>query len=175
MTVLPPITSLMSPPETKPLDSFTLTPAKTPSTVAHTAHNQYTPESIHENMPNAITPDQKLRILPSPPISPWMHKQSTAGQEALQTGKVGDSQASYTKDPVLFDSGSFDENQPPLFPPVEIVKSTDDLIDQHMAMHMVQFKNKLNRPTREEYRLAISCVPRRTVQQGSCGVLEASP
>ena len=28
-----------------------------------------------------------------------------------------------------------------------------------MAMHMMQSKNKLNAPTREEYRLALTCVP----------------
>ena len=65
----------------------------------------------------------------------------------------------FHKDPVLYeDTDSFENHNQPLFP-MESIKSTGDLIDRHIAMHMVQFKNKLNKPTREEYRLALSCVP----------------
>lgn len=159
MTVLPSIASLMSPPETKPLDSFNRTPAKTPGSISTVHLHEYSPEGIHDKMTKHTTPDQKLRVLPSPPVSPWMNKQIKTGREGYQVANRGNLQNGYTRDPVLFgDADSFEGDEQPLFP-VDSVKTTDDLIDQHMAMHMVQFKNKLNRPTRDEYRLALSCVP----------------
>ena len=82
-----------------------------------------------------------------------MSKQNKAGDRARKGGDRFD------KDPVLYDDvDAFDTDGQSLFP-LESAKSTGDLIDRHIAMHMVQFKNKLNRPTREEYRLALSCIP----------------
>ena len=140
----------MSPPEAKPLDELGLTPSKSPPT---TQNHAYIPENILSPMAKMTSPGKKMRVLPSPPVSPWMSKQNKAGDK---TTKGGDD---FSKDHVLYeDADSFDTDGQPLFP-METAKSTGDLIDRHIAMHMVQFKNKLNRPTREEYRLALSCVP----------------
>ena len=70
-------------------------------------------------------------------------------------------EADAVKDPVLFpDSDSVDSgNDQPLFPSDPLVVQTEDIITKHMAMHMHQCDKKINRPTREEYRLAIACVP----------------
>ena len=157
MTTLPSIASLMSPPETKLFDSFDLTPTKSPQASQLSHLRGYSPEKMFPAMVKPSTPDQKLRILPSPPISPWMSKQNKVGREGYAAS--GDARNGYTRDPVLFgETESFESDDQPLFP-VDTAKTTEDIISKHMAMHMVQFKNKLNRPTRDEYRLALSCVP----------------
>lgn len=159
MTVLPSIASLMSPPEAKPLDSFNLTPVKTPASRHHSQLSDLSPEQKPVIMAQTTTPENKLRILPSPPISPWMSKQNKSGREGYSGSGMVDLRNGFSRDPVLFgDSDSFENDDQPLFPD-EAAKTTEDLITKHMTMHMVQFKNKLNRPTRDEYRLALSCVP----------------
>ena len=45
----------------------------------------------------------------------------------------------------------------PILPPPPT--SADLLVDQHIDSHMASFKDKRNRPTRDEYLLALSCVP----------------
>ncbi len=35
----------------------------------------------------------------------------------------------------------------------------EEIVSQHMAMHMTDFDHKINRPTRDEYLFALSCVP----------------
>ena len=85
-----------------------------------------------------------------------MSKQHKAGRDGYGAAEI---RGGFTKDPVLFgDADSFESDDGPLFP-INSARTTEDIIDRHMAMHMVQFKNKLNRPTRDEYRLALSCVP----------------
>ncbi|KAL9635737.1 MAG: hypothetical protein Q9164_003270 [Protoblastenia rupestris] len=156
MTRLPPIANLMSPPEAKPLDSFSLTPSKSPST---SQQRGFTPEDRLAPMGNRHTPETKLRILPSPPISPWQDRSYRQEKHTQPNGSDHGRKESDNKDPVLYaesDPGSTYEE--PLFP-FEPVASTEDLITKHMAMHLNQFKNKLNQPTREEYRLALACVP----------------
>lgn len=141
----------MSPPEAKPLDDLGLTSLKSPTTPRASV---YTPEKkAFSPMGNTSSSDKTMRILPSPPVSPWMSKQHKSGDRATKT------EDAFNEDPPLYDEAdSVDVDGRPLFP-LEPAKSTGDLIDRHIAMHMVQFKNKLNRPTREEYRLALSCIP----------------
>lgn len=76
---------------------------------------------------------------------------STSGCRAADTGK----------DPVLFpDSESVGSvSDQPLFPTEPSIQHTEEIITKHMAMHMHRFDQKVNCPTREEYRLAIACVP----------------
>ena len=67
------------------------------------------------------------------------------------------------KDPVLYpETESFSStNEEPLFPSVSSMAQADEIISKHKAMrdmHMAQFDDKLNRPTDDEYRLAISVV-----------------
>lgn len=66
------------------------------------------------------------------------------------------------RDPVLYPADSDVAEIPadqPLFPSEPSME--DETVAQHISMHMAQFdkKKKLNRPTREEYLLALSCVP----------------
>ena len=74
--------------------------------------------------------------------------------------KDGGTGSKFIKDPVLYPDAQPDAaSDQPLFPETSITSTEDDLITQHMAMHMAQFDKKVNRPTREEYKLALACVP----------------
>lgn len=122
--------------------------SKSPS-VSHS--QSYTPE---QSLPPMHTQSEKLRkILPSPPISPHLDRLYQPEKYYKHERKGSD-----LKDPVLYaDSEMGSTYEEPLFP--EHAISTEELIDRHMAMHMTQFKNKLNQPTRDEYRLALSVIP----------------
>ena len=64
------------------------------------------------------------------------------------------------KDPVLYpESDSFDSsNEQPLFSSEPLAPQAEAMIDKHIRVHMQQFAGRIDRPTREEYRLALSCV-----------------
>ncbi|KAL9124720.1 MAG: hypothetical protein Q9217_005979 [Psora testacea] len=156
MTRLPSIANFMSPPEAKPLESFSLTPSKSPSTLNN---KEFKPKDKLAPMASCHTPETKLRVLPSPPISPWQDRTYKQEKDTQAKGSYRKRKGSDLKDPLLYaDSEAGSNYEEPLFPP-EPVASTEDLITKHMAMHLNQFKNKLNQPTREEYRLALACVP----------------
>ncbi|KAH8691094.1 putative SWIRM domain protein Fun19 [Talaromyces proteolyticus] len=147
MNRLPSVSSLMSPPETKPLDNF-------PSVYSHYSASQ------EVKLP-PISDDRKrtqseLVDLPSPPVTPYAgNKKRKTNHEQPDT----DNNAGLSRDPVLYPrSESFTDaaNDEPLFGPVP---SVTVLLDQHIATHMARFENKVNKPTREEYHLALSCVP----------------
>lgn len=156
------IANLMSPPEAKPLESFSITPSKSPSTSKAQA---YTPGTTLALMADSPTPDTKMRVLPSPPISPQVlmnkrYKKEKEGHEANSSVTPRDG---IVKDPVLYpESESFSStSEEPLFPSSPSMAQADEIISKHKAMqdmHMAQFKNKVNRPTDDEYRLAISVV-----------------
>ena len=154
----PSILSLMSPPEAKPLDICSVTPAKSPST---TQTRDFTPESLLPPMANCATPNTKMRVLPSPPVSPWMSRRYKGEKDEHIAAQSGSKDASTAKDPILFpDSESFDSvSDSPLFSAEPFTAQTEEIITKHMAMHMQQFDKKVNCPTREEYRLAIACIP----------------
>ena len=141
----------MSPPEAKPIESFPTTPSKSPST---TRPQDIDSASHTKQMTKCHTPDTKsMRVLPSPPVSPWMSKRGKEEREENATERI-------IKDPLLYPETEYSAaSEPSLFPEVCTSKSEDDLITQHMAMHMAQFDKKVNRPTREEYKLALACVP----------------
>ncbi len=113
-------------------------------------------------MPKSPTPDTKMRVLPSPPVSPWMNKRHKQEKDGHTSKAVADERTGIVKDPLLYpDSESFESvSEEPLFPSEPLVPEKEDMITKHMAMHMQQFDQKINRPTREEYRLALSCVPK---------------
>ncbi|QKX60759.1 uncharacterized protein TRUGW13939_07905 [Talaromyces rugulosus] len=142
MNRLPSVSSLMSPPETKPLENF------------NSAYSQY--PASHDPVKLPPISDERKRSsqvdLPSPPVTPYAgNKKRKSNHEPLdsESGNLS------SRDPVLFPRDSFVEvaNDEPLFGPVPA------LIDQHINSHMARFQNKLNKPTREEYVLALSCVP----------------
>ena len=154
MSRLPTISNLMSPPEAKPLESFSITPAKTPST-AHSYRSS--PEQTLAPMANSKTPDTKtMRILPSPPVSPWMNKQYK-GEKSGHTASQSDRrQSKDTKDPILYPEGSFESvEEQPLFP-AEASDSHTEIISKHIAK---QGGKKTDQPTSDEYHLVLACVP----------------
>lgn len=110
-------------------------------------------------MAECHTPDAKMRVLPSPPVSPWMNKRGKEGTDGHAPDTTITATTEHQKDPILFEGrDSFETDDQPLFP-ADASKSTEDLITKHMTMHLTQFKNKLNQPTREEYRLALTFFP----------------
>lgn len=155
---LPSISNLMSPPEAKPLDSFSITPAKPPSSNQSCA---LTSDQTLAPMATCVTPETQMRVLPSPPISPWMRKRCKEEKDDQTGSTYGSREADGGHDPVLFpDSESFGcVSDQPLFPIEPSIEHTEDIITKHMAMHMQRFDRKVNCPTRDEYRLAIACVP----------------
>ena len=154
MSRLPAISNLMSPPEAKPLESFSITPAKTPKAHPYSL----SPEQTLAPMASSKTPDTKsMRILPSPPVSPWMNKRYKAEDSTQTSLQNRGRRPEDVKDPVLYPEESFESvEEQPLFPAEASVSHTEDIINNHIAM---QGNTKTNRPTRDEYRLALACVP----------------
>ena len=112
-------------------------------------------------MAKCATPDTNMRILPSPPISPWMSKLHKEENDRHGSPTPSIKGCGPLKDAVLFPDSDFSDsvNDQPLFPSEPLTAQAEDIITKHMAMHMHQFDKKVKRPTREEYRLAIACVP----------------
>ena len=158
MSKLPSIANLMSPPEAALLDGFSITPPQRNSTSRASAYSE---DSTLAPMAKCTTPDTKMRILPSPPISPAMAKRYKEEKDGVKDTTSGNQEAMAIKDPVLYpDTGSFDSaGEEPLFP-TEPTVVLDDIITKHKLMHMTQFDKKVNRPSDEEYRLALACVPK---------------
>lgn len=141
----------MSPPETKPLESFTPSPyppKRDPSA------------SLTDIKLPPISADRKRTQsemdLPSPPVTPYTGNKKRRSHTSDQIERdVGS-----TRDPVLFprhDSMARASDEPlfgPIAPP-----TAEALVEQHINSHMARFVNKRNKPTRDEYLLALSCVP----------------
>ncbi|KAL8887223.1 MAG: hypothetical protein Q9215_005183 [Flavoplaca cf. flavocitrina] len=149
MTRLPPISSLMSPPEPNAMDSFmpAARPIHSPSTMqesSYTAGNRLAPMSSH------TSPNKSSRILPSPPVSPWTAKKNE------QTGKIAANDATPSKDPLLYPESSFGSEvaaDQPLFATEPSMKA---LVSRHIATH--KFKNTAAIPATNDYLLVLSCV-----------------
>ncbi|KAK2755654.1 hypothetical protein FQN54_005803 [Arachnomyces sp. PD_36] len=154
MNRLPPMSSLMSPPEAKPFDSFN---SSHPS--FHTGDSSFS----NDNTLAPITGDRKRTQsqmdLPSPPVTPYVGNKK---QKPDTPHQVEDASASHSaaRDPVLFPRSESTVGIPdgPLFGP-ELAPAAEALVEKHMATHMARFEGKANKPTREEYLLALSCVP----------------
>ena len=107
------------------------------------------------------TPDSKtMRILPSPPVSPWMSKEYKGEKGGYTPTQIRGSRAEDVKDPVLYPEGSFESvEEQPLFPAEASSSHTEDIISKHMANIAMQGGKRTSCPTRDEYRLALACVP----------------
>ena len=112
-------------------------------------------------MKSCRTPESKtVKVLLSPPVSPW-----TGNQHKLDTGivraPVPQTDVAMLKDRVLYPAaeivGDISKTEP-LFPTTPERLAAEDIVTKHMACHLQQFDNKVNRPTRNEYLLALSCV-----------------
>ncbi|KAJ5576332.1 hypothetical protein N7535_003258 [Penicillium sp. DV-2018c] len=149
---LPSVSSLMSPPETKPLESFatSISPFAKPR-ASPPGDNKLPPISINRKR------TQSEMDLPSPPVTPYTgHKKSNSHVSDQIEREVGS-----PRDPLLFprqDSVTDAAADEPLFGPVHNV-SAEALVESHIDSHMAMFRNKSNKPTRDEYLLALSCVP----------------
>jgi len=153
MNRLPSVSSLMSPPEAKPFDSFHST--FSPSTMSQeSSFNQVKLPPIAADRKRT----QSETDLPSPPVTPYTgNKKRKSNSEQIDRDIV----VSSSRDPVLFprnDSVADVATDEPLFGPV-LPAAAEALVDQHITSHMARFENKLNKPTRDEYLLALSCVP----------------
>lgn len=155
MNHLPSVSSLMSPPEIKPFESFN--PTFTPL-----AASQDSPFNHNIKLP-PISADRKRTQsemdLPSPPVTPYAgtKKRRSNASEQIENDIV----VSSARDPVLFsrnDSVAGVATDEPLFGPMP-PPSAETLVEQHINSHMARFENKLNKPTRDEYLLALSCIP----------------
>ncbi|KAI4120393.1 MAG: hypothetical protein LQ338_007053 [Usnochroma carphineum] len=156
MTRLPPISSLMSPPEARPINSFTFADRASQSPVAalkpsFSADNRLAPMSNH------ASPDRSARILPSPPVSPWTSKHYKDHSEKMTTDEK--EEAYSTRDPLLYSDSQSVSSLPadqPLFSSEPSLKAAQEIVSRHIATH--KFKNSVAAPTRDEYLLALSCV-----------------
>ncbi|KAL8925909.1 MAG: hypothetical protein Q9208_003222 [Pyrenodesmia sp. 3 TL-2023] len=146
----------MSPPEAKPMDSFTsaIRSSQSPSTVlqpAFCADNKLPPMSSH------ASPEKSSRILPSPPVSPWTSKHyKTLPSKAL----TDDHDEAYSaRDPLLYPDTRSVSSLPadqPLFSSEPSLKAAHEIVSRHIATH--KLKDTVTAPTRDEYLLALSCV-----------------
>ncbi|KAJ5136985.1 hypothetical protein N7448_005539 [Penicillium atrosanguineum] len=124
-----PVSSLMSPPESKPMENFHPYPRR---------------DSTSE------------MDLPSPPVTPYTGNKKRRSHTSEQIER----DAATARDPLLFprhDSTAAASDEP-LFGPIP-PPAAEALVAHHMNSHMARFENKRNKPTRDEYLLALSCVP----------------
>ncbi|KAJ6001775.1 hypothetical protein N7522_007002 [Penicillium canescens] len=150
MNRLPSVSSLMSPPETKPLETFS---------ASRSPFAKPRDSSIGDIKLPPISADRKRTQsemdLPSPPVTPYTGNKKSKSQASDPVERDGSS-----RDPVLFprqDSITDVTTDEPLFGPVN--PTAEALMEQHINSHMARFANKVNKPTRGEYLLALSCVP----------------
>ncbi|KAL8676036.1 MAG: hypothetical protein Q9186_007400 [Xanthomendoza sp. 1 TL-2023] len=156
MTRLPPISSLMSPPEAKPMDCFTsaVRASRSPSVAQeqiYSTDNKLPPMSGHPS------PNKSGRILPSPPVSPWAAKHHKDQPSKALLGDSGD--AFSAKDPLLYPESSFGSDIPAdqsLFASEPSMKAAQEIVSRHIATH--KFKNSAAIPSRDDYMLLLSCV-----------------
>ncbi|KAI4255759.1 MAG: hypothetical protein LQ352_002410 [Teloschistes flavicans] len=156
MTRLPPISSLMSPPEAKPIDSFSsaVRASQSPSV---SQKQPFSPDNKLAPLSNQASPNKSARILPSPPVSPWASKQYK--ERSCKASQDDAEEAFATKDPLLYPESQASSRFPidqPLFPSEPSMKAAQELVSRHIATH--KFKNTVATPTRYEYLLALSCV-----------------
>ena len=152
MTQLPPIQALMSPPESTPLDAFTSpSNSKSPRSKLQSIFN-----SDHKLAPMGHPQAAvSMRVLPSPPTSPWTCNQPPRLNKSTELEQEDDG---YVQDPMLYpqanNSPASTASQPlfPVEPPIE------DVITKHMKTSMQSVQGKVVQPTHEEYSLVLSCV-----------------
>ncbi|KAL1642219.1 hypothetical protein SLS58_005559 [Diplodia intermedia] len=144
------VSSLLSPPEMKRSESFSKSPADcamdaTPAPALDCTINRLTVNSLGSNIRSSAK-----GLPPSPPVSPFdnLHKEDSQCSVEEDT----------SRDPPLFPAWSGDKigaTTAPLFPSVGTTPEQEALISRHIAES--RLSNVYDRPTREEYQLAIAC------------------
>ncbi|KAL8655736.1 MAG: hypothetical protein Q9226_002925 [Calogaya cf. arnoldii] len=149
MTRLPPISSLMSPPEPKAMDSF-ISPARASQSPSTAQQPSYSADNRLAPMSGNASPSKTARNLPSPPVSPCTAKQHDS------RGKSAANDATSSKDPLLYPESSLGSDiaaDQPLFATEPSMKA---LVSRHIATH--KFKNTAAIPATKDYLLVLSCV-----------------
>ena len=149
----------MSPPESKPLDSFT-TPEKPCTMSSSSSSSQIHPMDVQSIKPSSTPERTAAKVLLSPPISPWTKNQHEI-DETKSKGLVKAHNAEIIRDPVLYPDQDEEKEvilAPLLFPTSPAQKYAEQLVNDHMASTAGHLNEKVGRPTREEYLLALSCV-----------------
>ncbi|KKK24134.1 hypothetical protein P175DRAFT_0532313 [Aspergillus ochraceoroseus IBT 24754] len=155
MSRLPSVSSLMSPPESKPFESFnpTFSPYKMSQDPSFNNEMKLAPISVDRKR------TQSEMDLPSPPVTPYTGNKKR--KSIVSDQHDGDGLNGSSRDPVLFprhESIPDIATDEPLFGPM-LPSSAEALVEQHINSHMARFEHKVNKPTRDEYLLALSCVP----------------
>lgn len=151
----------MSPPEAKPYESFSPT-IGTSENLALIQQSSFDSDLTLPPISDCRSQPQNMpEVLPSPPISPWPNHRRKQEDESQKTMEMAQQESS-TQDPPLYPSSEADTEiavDEPLFPPEQTSTNDNALVTKHIASHMFQFKHNVNQPTREEYLLALACVP----------------
>ena len=168
MTQLPSIYSLMSTPQANALQSPTNTPSsKSNRLQSYSPENTLAPlaSGVNHTLPAMVnqrkTPDAVNKLL-SPPMSPWTEKASK--EQEKKKNQVGfiiqEGPAINARDPILFpNDGPESHGKHILFPSTPLTKVAEDAVSKHIANTVHTFNRKVKPPTREEYMLALTCVP----------------
>ncbi|KZF20713.1 hypothetical protein L228DRAFT_270007 [Xylona heveae TC161] len=166
MNRLPSVSSLISPPEPKPYDSFSSPTMQDKMSLPGIAPSYATENTLPPIYNSQCRGTPYVEVLPSPPVSPWANDARKPegrfrGDSITEDGSV---QGENIHDPPLFSSRHNSDAglapDVPLFPPQPIDPNVDALVSRHMASHLVQFNGRLSQPTRDEYLLALSCIPK---------------
>ncbi|KAL4954155.1 hypothetical protein BDW69DRAFT_143580 [Aspergillus filifer] len=150
---LPSMSSLMSPPEPRALESFDSTFPLHRMSQEQSYCSEIKLAHLSYNQKRAQTETN----LPSPPVTPYTGNQNKSIEPDQPDADV---LGAPSRDPVLFSGHEFVHEiatDEPLIGPM-LPPTSEVLLEQHINSHMARFENKVNKPTRDEYRLALSCV-----------------
>lgn len=155
MTRLPPIASLMSPPEAPSHDSFSPALKATEPPRSLSPSCRLPPIAT---LPTSNSPS--MRVLPSPPVSPPDLLMKSEGVEMEREDRRA---RPPLRDPILYPAGPVEAVIPPsqpLFPPAPAIALTDEAantaVSNYMSTHKAATNNEVDQPTREEYLLTLS-------------------
>ena len=158
MSRLPSISSLMSPPEARPLD--------------HSDKSVCSPELSNRKYAQERKPgDEKLlkedvsvKIPPSPPDSPWRKEDHYSAEDRGRCDIEGP--GSFRRDAVLYPDEGDCKVKGPLFGTRLAENEQAKVVEQHMRCHYLVPKSRgtqgkrFEMPTKEEYMLMANCVSR---------------
>lgn len=155
MSQLPPISSLLSPPEAEPFEHFDM-PVASSSNTSDTYHLKDV-SKVRKDGSKIF--DTKVPL--SPPDSPWQkHHQSTAKDQ----NEPPEGATVSHPDPILYPNDSGSTVDYALFGDIVDEDLQSKLVEQHMRCHYVIPKSKgtkttrFQMPTKEEYLLMVKCV-----------------
>ncbi|KAI9819816.1 MAG: hypothetical protein M1832_003891 [Thelocarpon impressellum] len=163
------LSHLLSPPETTAHDSFSQRCSSSPFGPSQLRSGRRVSDGAHPPMSSAdISMDGKL---PSPPVTPatrTLQVDGHTGEDAEPDSPMRDPPLFPPNDAAttalalsqpLFPTVARDQTAAPAAAAARVDPALDAIVSQHMAMHMSRYRQSVTRPTRDEYLLAVSCVP----------------